>query len=215
MKSGAFTWFAVTADQQHSRSQPDRVPAALAQLREIRPVPRLAFERTTGDEIQCLTDNPETVVAIVSELTRLGGWRLGIGCGPVETPLPDSTRAARGPVYVAAREAVEAAATSPTQLSLRCAETVGGVPYGGDDGLVGDAAAALWLVRHTLARRTQQGWQLVDLLAQGLSNQQAAAELGISPSAASQRARAAAIPVVAAGELLAVRLLARLQGQSA
>lgn len=213
MKPEPFTWFAVTADQRRSRTGPDRVPEALDRLSALDPAPRLGFERTTGDEIQCLTAAAATVTAAVAILTRLGGWRIGIGCGPVDQPLPDSTRAARGGAYLAARAAVEAAASSPTQLAVRTIDSVGGVTYGetGDDPATA-AQTALWLVRHAMEKRTEQGWELVELLASGMSNQQAATALGISPSAASQRGRVAATLIVTAGEHLATNLLAALQG---
>lgn len=211
MKPTGLIWFVVTADQRRSRSAADRVPAALALLGEMSPEPTLPFERTAGDEIQCLSDKAETVVGAVRLLTRLGDWRIGIGCGQVQLPLPSSTRESRGPAYLAAREAVEEASGIPTQLALRRARTVAAADYRDVDVPAMDAQTALWLVRHTLERRTRQGWELVDLLDAGLSNQQAAARLGISPSAVSQRGRAAAAAVTAAGEQLAVRLLTRLQ----
>jgi len=42
--------FVITADQRASRRGPDLVPAALTSLKEVRPQPVRAFDRTAGDE---------------------------------------------------------------------------------------------------------------------------------------------------------------------
>ena len=207
MKSDAFT-FAVVADQVGSRAGADRVPAALASLEPLEGL--LGFERTAGDEIQGLLKDPADVVEAVIALSRLGGWRIGIGAGPVDTPLPASTRAARGAAYLAARSAVAAARTSPVQLALRLS-AVGPAHY---VELAEDAETALWLLRSVLARRSQEGWELMDLLDQGLTNARAAEHLGISPSAVSQRLARSARVEARRGAALATRLLTRLQAEA-
>jgi hypothetical protein len=176
----------------------------------------LAFERTAGDEVQGLTAAPDAVVDAVVELTRLGGWRVGIGAGGVETPLPGSTREARGGAYLAAREAIGAARSSPTELGLALAPPdapaiVTAAGYGEPAASVADAETALWLLRGLLERRSQEGWELVDLLDSGLTNSQAAVRLGISPSAASQRASRAHRTETGRTAALATRLLDRLR----
>lgn len=212
--------FVVTADQRHSRSSPDRVPSALEHLDPISG--KLAFERTAGDEIQGLLADPADVVAVTETLTRLGDWRLGIGIGRVETPLPDSTRKARGPAYVAARAAIGDAHRSPTGLALRLAEqssgemegeeTVTPLPYGDELLLAADAEAALWMLRALWQRRTEEGWEIVDLLAQEHTNASAAALLGITPSAVSQRLGHSYLAETDRGAALTRRLLAGLLG---
>lgn len=210
MKSTAFT-YVILADQVSSRGGADGVPAALARLGPAlgdRLV--LPFERTAGDEIQGLCGDPAEVVDAVCELTRLGGWRIGIGVGGVETPLPASTREARGEAYVAARKAIGNARSSPTQLALLEADgTVGGDDYGGRVDAT-DAETALWLLRGVLQQRSQEGWELMDLLDQGLTGAEAATTLGISPSAVSQRLSRARRAEATRGAALATRLLARL-----
>ena len=85
----------LTVDQDASRSGPDRVPEALEALA---PVPSLrAFERTAGDELQGILDDPTALPAALEPLLRTGGWNVGIGIGPVDTPLPQQARAGRGP----------------------------------------------------------------------------------------------------------------------
>lgn len=211
MKPAAFS-FALVADQVASRSASDRVPAALDALAGLSLA--LPFERTAGDEIQCLATDPLAVVQAVARLTRLDGWRLGIGAGPVETPLPESTRAARGGAYLAARTAITQARRSPTGLALVVERPVGEDRYGEADVAARDAEAGLWLFRSVLGRRSEEGWELMDLLDQGLTSAEAAARLGVSPSAISQRLARSAREEGQRGAELCVRLLARLQADA-
>lgn len=220
MKPNAFM-FVVLADQVSSRAGSDRVPAALDLLTAtLGDRVALPFERTAGDELQGLTAVPEAVVDAVIQLTRLGDWRIGIGAGSVDTPLPESTRAARGGAYLAAREAIGMARSSPTELGLALAADgspaiVSAAGYGEAAVAVADAEAALWLLRGVLERRSQEGWELVDLLDQGLTKAQAAAQLGISPSAVSQRLARAHRSEATRGAALTGRLLSRLDPRQA
>jgi hypothetical protein len=204
VKSSAFR-FVVIADQVDSRTESDRVPLALDALAGVGLL--LPYERTAGDEIQGLAATGEAVVASITALTRLDGWRIGIGLGLVDEPLPQSTRAARGEAYLAARTAIGSARRSPVALSLVAGDSVRDGGYGDH---VDDAETALWLLRSTLARRSREGWELMDLLDQGLTNAQAAERLGISPSAVSQRLGRAARTESERATRLAARLLDRL-----
>lgn len=192
---------AIIADQHHSRSQADRVPEALDVLARLGAGLRLPFERTAGDEVQALTADPAVAVAAAQHLSRLGGWRLGLGLGAVESPLPGSTRAARGSAYVAAREAVERARQSPAGLAVTASPEA-------DATGAHDAETVLWLLRDLWQRRTGQGWELADALVDVSTQAEAAARLGITPSAVSQRARSARLEESARGAALATSLLA-------
>ncbi|MGV8849762.1 MAG: transposase [Propionibacteriaceae bacterium] len=202
--------FVLLADQVDSRTESDRVPSALDALVHVGML--LPYERTAGDEIQGLAATGSAVVASIVAMARLDGWRIGIGVGTVDEPLPTSTRAARGDAYLAARTAISAARRSPVELSLAPGD---GVRAGGYGDYVEDAETALWLLRGTLARRSAEGWELMDLLDAGLTNTQAAAALGISPSAVSQRLARAARTEGVRGARLATRLLDRLVEVSA
>lgn len=162
-----------------------------------------AFERTAGDEVQGLLSDPEGVVEAVTRLARLGGWRVGVGVGEVDTPLPESTRAATGPAFVAARRAVEDARTTPAQVAVRGAR---------DGRAVRRADAALVALGALLARRTIPGWEAAALSAKGMTGQQIATRLGISPSAVSQRLRAAAAEEAGRSAWLAADLLGEADG---
>ena len=112
--------FVLTLDQQYSRSRDDRVEELLDRLNargEHGGVLR-SFERTAGDEAQGVVSAPAAVRDIVLELVRDDGWHIGLGIGPVDDPLPASTRAGRGPAFLRARQAVDKAKTAPHRLSV-------------------------------------------------------------------------------------------------
>jgi hypothetical protein len=172
----------LTVDQRGSTkaAATDRVPdtlAGLAHLGLLRP-----FERTAGDEFQGVVDDPAVLAAAVERLLRDDGWSIGIGLGAVDEPLPESTRAGRGPAYVHAREAVTAAKSAPWRLRVV-----------GDDPGVRSLETALWLWAHVLGRRTARGWEVADLVEAGATYDEVAQRLGVTPSAISQRAQAAGI----------------------
>ena len=208
MKAEDFrVWAVVTADQRNSRRSADHVPAALAALdASVGDRFTLSFERTAGDELQGLTDDPGAVVDAVLALTRLPQWHIGIGIGQVESPLPASTREARGTAYLAARAAVEQARSAPSHLRLVAAESVGAGPYGEE--VVQRAAAALVVLRALVSRRTPEGGEIMDVLDDAGSGRVAAQRLGISPSAVSQRATRSARSESQLGAELARSLLA-------
>ena len=184
----------LTADQVDSRTGGDRVDAALAILR---PLPTLLpFTRTVGDELQGLLTDPLSVAHAILALMRAGDWHIGIGVGPVEGSLPADSRAARGPVFVAARAAVEDAKREPSRLRVVA------VPPAEQAGH--DAEVVLHLLAAVLDRRTAEGWAAVDLVRAGRTQAQAAVQLGVSRQAVGQRLQAAhwtlereALPVVA------------------
>ncbi|HET7431407.1 MAG TPA: transposase [Nocardioides sp.] len=170
----------LTVDQDASRHGPDQVPTALEALAAV--PTRLAFERTAGDEFQGVLDEPAAVVSALEVLLRSGEWNIGIGVGEVETPLPDHARAGRGAAYVHAREAVTTAKSSPWHVRAV-----------GEPDAVRALESATWLWAALLARRTPRGWEVADLVDEGLTYDEAATRIGISQSAVSQRAAAAGI----------------------
>jgi hypothetical protein len=73
-----------------------------------------------------------------------------------------------------------------------------------------DPGALIDLLLLLRTRRTPEGWELFDLVATGLTQTDAAANLGITPQAASKRARAAGIRT----ELAAMPALAEVLASS-
>lgn len=193
----------VTADQIRSSSRGDRVPAMLTALESLTLGGRSrGFARTAGDEVQALIADPADAVRAVRLFVREGGWRVGLGIGAVDTPVPDDVRAANGPAFVAARAAVNESRGGAQDLAV--VTRVGGADAGA---AADDVRAALDLLAFVWRRRTAAGWEVADLVAEGLSRQEIAARLGVTASAVSQRVSTAAIVEADAGEALAVRAL--------
>ena len=170
----------LTVDQHESRHGPDQVPAALERLAQI-PCLR-PFERTAGDEFQGVLDDPASVPAALEALLRANAWNIGIGIGEVDTPLPAEARAGSGPAYLAARDAVTSAKSSPWRVRAS-----------GPTDSARALESAVWLWAALLGRRTARGWEVADLVDQGLTYDDTASRLGITQSAVSQRAAAAGI----------------------
>lgn len=197
----------MTIDQVGSRRIGDRVAGFLTELGPyaahgaaptgvVRP-----FERTVGDEVQGLLDDPALVVRIALDVLRHGGWSIGIGAGDVDRPLPASVRAGSGAAFVLAREAVEAAKRRTRHLALAV--------RGADVGAAEDAEAVLVLIAAAAARRSEAGWTVVDALRAAPEGRQTdvAARLGISQQAVSQRLRTALWAEEVAARPAAARLL--------
>lgn len=190
--------FVVTADQRGSRTGPDLVPAGLDAVTRLAG-PRLAIApaRTAGDELQVAIPDVRTVVDVALHLSRLQKWSVGIGVGRVEQPLPADVRAARGDAFVNAREGVDRAKKTPTRIAV----------VGGEE--AADAEALLRLLVELRDRRTAEGWELHDLLAEGLTQREAAARLGVTEGAVSLRARNAGLRTEESARPALERLLSR------
>jgi hypothetical protein len=191
--------YVITTDQRDSRTSADLVPTALAAVRaQGGQGLALAPERTAGDEVQVAVADAAALLAIVLELTRTGTWSVGVGVGGVESPLPDSVRAARGDAFVNARDAVDRAKKAATRLAITA-------PEGGTD-----AESLVRLLIELRDRRTAEGWEVYDLLAEGLTQRDAAARLGISEGAVSLRVKSAGLRTEEAAVPALVRVLTRL-----
>ncbi|HWI32116.1 MAG TPA: DNA-binding protein [Microbacterium sp.] len=195
--------FVVTADQRASRTHEDLVPGALAALEPIvRGRVALPPERTTGDELQFATEDADAVMDVCLRLTREGAWSIGVGVGSIESPLPHETRAGRGAAFIHARDAVERAKSAPGRLAVTS----------GDPEAAGDVEALIQLLIDLRDRRSVQGWELADLLADAMTQRQAAVRLGITESAVSRRAGAAGLRTEEAAIPALARALRRLDG---
>lgn len=193
----------LTIDQQGSRRGPDQVPAFLAAMATrlgqhdlVRP-----FERTVGDEVQAVLEDPWIAIDTALILLRWGGWSVGIGSGPVDVPLPASTREGSGTAFILAREAVERAKSRARPVPL----AVGGANQ--ERGTECDAL--LTLIGSVIVRRSRAGWAVTDALQErpGMTQDEVAERLGISQQAVSQRLRAALWTEEQAVRPLAARLL--------
>jgi hypothetical protein len=191
--------FVITSDQRDSRSSADLVPAAVASVHAHGHQGLvLAPERTAGDEVQVALADAGALLAIVLDLTRSERWSVGVGVGAIESPLPDSVRAARGEAFVNARDAVDRAKKAATRVAITA-------PEGG-----ADAEALVRLLVELRDRRTAEGWEVYDLLAEGMTQREAAARLGISEGAVSLRVKSAGLRTEEAAVPALARVLARL-----
>jgi len=178
--------FAITADQVDSRRRPDIAAETMRSLEVMLGAGLvLPVDRTAGDEIQMLVAAPDTALTAILALTRHGQWSVGCGIGSVNLPLPANAREAGGNAFVAARAAVNEAKKRDTRFALRTTAKTDAA----------DAEAFVDLLLQLRARRSAEGWEMHDLLLAGNSQAEAAKLLGITPQAASKRARAAALRV--------------------
>jgi hypothetical protein len=191
--------FVLTVDQRASRTAVDLVPGLLNSLnrRPRRTGLLRKFERTAGDEVQGVLSDARTTIDVIIELIRADQWNIGLGIGEVNEPLPRSTRAGSGPAFLHAREAVNRSKSSPHHVNV-----IGADPHAAEQ-----VESVLWLIAYVLRRRSERGWEVVDLLAEGLSRREIGVKLGISQSAVTQRAQAAGFVEEKRGRALAVELL--------
>ena len=196
------TVYVLIADQIGSRDDVDRVAGALDELTtRFGPGYTLAPERTAGDEWQALTGDAACALETALHLLRSPHWRVGIGAGDVRLPLPQSVREASGSAFSSARAAVERATTRSTRFAAVGSDQLADSAH--------DWGALVDLVLTQRARWSEPGWELYDLLDHGLTQAEAAERLGITPQAASKRARAAGLRIDADAR----RALARLMTQ--
>lgn len=176
--------FVVTADQVSSRTTADKVGATLRHVGAVFGN-RLALpaDRTAGDELQLLFAAGADALEACLTLDRERGWSIGVGVGSVDHPLPAGVRESAGGAFIAARAAVDRAKRRPTRFAIE---------HENAHDAAADAQALADLLFILRARRSAQGWELYDLLeADGATQADAAARLGITPQAASKRAQAA------------------------
>jgi hypothetical protein len=212
--------FVITADQIDSRHDRDRASEMIDKLVERHPTAfALPPDQTSGDEIQVLVPTAADAFAVLLDLHRTEFWSVGIGVGPIRTPLPSTTRQATGPAFIAARSAVTRAKRAEARFALevpaesRLAATEADSAAGADTSAASTGAEVESLLTMLLLlrqRRTPEGWEAVDLLEQGLAQTTIARTLGISTAAVSQRVKSAQWKVDRATHPALVRLLVNL-----
>jgi hypothetical protein len=195
--------FVLTVDQVDSRHHQDRVAPMLEHGRaRWGEALLLGPDRTAGDEFQALFDSASPALTVALDLLRTGDWTVGLGVGPVALPLPPTTREATGSALIAARTAVTSAKRAPHRFAV-AAEAA----QDRADGL----GALIDLVLEVRSRRSAEGWEVADLLADGLSQAQIATRLDISPQAVSLRVKASGARLEQRATPVLVDLLARLE----
>jgi hypothetical protein len=197
--------FVISADQKSSRTTQDLVGQWRETLNaEYTDTLTLPADRNAGDEIQILTADASTVLEIGLRLARTENWSVGIGVGDVRRPLPTETREASGPAFTAAREAVTDAKKRPSRFAVR-ADSPAELPDAWPN--ANDAQSVIDLLLEVRRKRTQQGWELHDIMENVATQADAAGILGITPAAVSERASAAALKIERQALPTIVRLL--------
>ncbi|MDO8107785.1 sigma factor-like helix-turn-helix DNA-binding protein [Isoptericola sp. b441] len=194
--------FVLTIDQRGSRRSTDKVPS-LIQALDGDPALVRGPERTVGDEVQAVIEDPDAVVRVVLGVLRSGQWSVGVGAGPVDEPMPAEARAGSGAAFVHARHAVERAKSRQRPAPV----AVDGVR----PDRAAEAEAVLTLLASVASRRTGGGWDAIDAwLARGdgVTQEEIAADLGVSQQAVSQRLAAALWDEERAARPVVARLLA-------
>lgn len=140
------------------------------------------FESLGVEDIRAEISTPEALCNVVMALLSDGDWAIGLGLGT---------------------QALDEATGSLSRAARPGTVSVGAHPQ------AGDIAAVFALLGQVLAKRTVEGREATALVRGGLSQNEAAAELGISKQAMSQRLQAAGWQAENAGWQLAVNLLRR------
>jgi hypothetical protein len=190
---------AVLLDQRRSRARPDLVGPWLDQMATdaaLRFV--LPFERTAGDEVEALVGEAHTLAAVALQALEVSEWWVGIGIGDVESPLPSSVRASRGPAFLLAREALVEAKRG----------RVGGVRVLAMNRDPSSLEAALLLMKTLFDRRarTPKARAVAELRTSGLNQARIAALLGTSTQNISRHLRSARWMEERAGRRLVLEL---------
>ena len=198
--------FVITADQVASRRDADRAGALVEELADRHADDLvLPADQTAGDEIQLVTRSAPTALAIVLDATRSGRWSVGVGVGGIRMPLPDAARKATGSAFIAAREAVSAAKRADGRFALRAASATQAAA---------DVEALVRLLVLLRERRTEHGWEVVELVRAGHRQKEAAAMLDVSAAAVSARLKAARWRAEEDARPALERLLAELDAES-
>ncbi|MDO4605889.1 MAG: hypothetical protein Q4B12_01025 [Bowdeniella nasicola] len=151
---------------------PKALEAVLEVIRED-----IASQETleNGDTLIQLV-NPEAVLALIEASARHQGVCVGIGADSGEG------RARNTPVDYANRALRRARSRSGDMPVVIMGRAIESAQW---------ATNVAQLVFFSLARRSEPGWEVAELVARGATQKEAAAELGITEQAVSQRLRAA------------------------
>jgi hypothetical protein len=188
--------YVLTIDQRGSSTGVDRVPELISELASLTPAP---FERSVGDELQGIVEEPAEAVDIALHALRSGHWYVGIGIGAVALAPGASPREGTGTAFVAARKAVELAKSASGHVPLSVVSGSIGrtavVPQHAREGAAAcaNAEAVLRLIGRLVQERTAAQWRVVDKLrplqdggGRHGSQKQVARELGITEQSVSR-----------------------------
>ena len=162
-------------DVGEQRHEPHRAEVLVLEPVAPPPHPHQLLREPVADR----HDEPAAVRGALLVALRDGDWHCGVGVGEVDDDsFATGTRAGRGPAYLAARDAVEAAKSMTGSVAVR-------VPVdSGDEATTwaGDCEAVWTLVARLVLERTEAQWRAVDAVDRSPTQAAAADELGITPT---------------------------------
>lgn len=155
------------------------------------------FEVLGVEDIRSTVADAEAALNLIMALLSDGNWAIGLG-------IADGTgRSAPSDASTTATAAVGTRAGQVRVIVDRQNATTEAA----------DIAATFALMSHVLHKRTYEGREATSLVRRGMNQNEAAATLGISKQAMSQRLQAAGWPAEQAGWQLALNLITRAAGQ--
>ena len=155
------------------------------------------FEVLGVEDIRSTVADAEAALNLIMALLSDGNWAIGLG-------IADGTgRSAPS----------DASATATAAVGTRAGQVRVIVDRQNATTEAADIAATFALMSHVLHKRTYEGREATSLVRRGMNQNEAAATLGISKQAMSQRLQAAGWPAEQAGWQLALNLITRAAGQ--
>ena len=179
---------------------------ALARVDAARGAARRSAERNAGDELQLATSDAAAALEIALHLAaRTAHGASASGSARSRRRFPPTSGPARGDGLRHARDAVERAKGATARLAVHPADAVAAE----------DAEAYLRLLVDLRDRRRAEGWEVADLLAEGMTQKRIAAPPG-DHAHRREPAREGGGTAAGGGAVPAlVRTLARLDDRSA
>lgn len=159
------------------------------------------FDVVGVEDIRAIIYTPEAMCDTTMALLAAGDWAVGLAV-LVDDGLTDKA--------IATEQVLNLASTT-LGAHARSGQVKVGVKRGNrkDPAWSADIQAAFTMLAHILSKRTAEGREATSLVRSGMNQNEAAAELGISKQAMSQRLQAAGWQAEMAGYRLAISLLNR------
>ena len=155
------------------------------------------FEVLGVEDIRSQVADAEAALNLIMALLSDGNWAIGLGIADGSNNSAPS----------------DASATATAAVGTRAGQVRVIVDRQNATTEAADIAATFALMSHVLHKRTYEGREATSLVRRGMNQNEAAATLGISKQAMSQRLQAAGWPAEQAGWQLALNLITRAAGQ--
>ena len=155
------------------------------------------FEVLGVEDIRSQVADAEAALNLIMALLSDGNWAIGLGIADGSDNSAPS----------------DASATATAAVGTRAGQVRVIVDRQNATTEAADIAATFALMSHVLHKRTYEGREATSLVRRGMNQNEAAATLGISKQAMSQRLQAAGWPAEQAGWELALNFITRAAGQ--